>query len=166
MRIVHLKRGLPRNWSRHPAARGVVGEFDIRLRRHSRLRAKVMVFARVADLRAFWSAALGKSGLGRGVRGVVSPLMRTTINIRKGVQQPEYIEADPNYFCAIGLTHRHLTMEIISHESVHAAFSYQRRVKRSPWAKLHDFDEEHVAYPAGVIAAAINRWLHKHDLYD
>lgn len=66
----------------------------------------------------------------------------------------------------IGLVYGHLSMEIISHEAVHAGFNFSKRASRAPWdRKAQDFDEEGVAYPAGRIAAAINRVLHAAKLY-
>ena len=69
------------------------------------------------------------------------------------------------HFAIMGLVHGHLTMEIVVHESVHAAFCYAKRCKRTPWAHYADFDEEEVAYPAGRIARALNAYLHDEGLY-
>lgn len=78
------------------------------------------------------------------------------------------INADPRYFCVIGLSLpdvRRKWMTIISHEAVHAGFCYAKRVTRSPWAEKFDFDEEQIAYPSGNIASGINRQLYRRKLY-
>jgi len=49
---------------------------------------------------------------------------------------------------------------------VHAAYAYSRRVAgRKSWPDKED-PEEHVCYPAGRIAGAINQLFHHHRLYD
>lgn len=75
------------------------------------------------------------------------------------------VYVDPRYFCVIGLVRGHLSMEIISHEAVHAGCAYAKRGARAPWHDALGFDEEHIAYPAGRIAAAINRALWAAKLY-
>lgn len=98
--------------------------------------------------------------MGRWCKGAVNGLFCEVIQFHKDGTESSFIEADPRYFCAIGLVKGHLYGEIICHESVHAAFNYVKRVRRSPWdAHAKDFDEEAICYPAGRIAAEISNAL-------
>lgn len=78
-----------------------------------------------------------------------------------------WIEADPRYFCVIGLVKGFLSMEIICHEAVHAGLAYAKRHKRTPWDEhIANFEEEALCYPSGKIAAEINRAIHDAGLYE
>lgn len=161
MRLRHDPSPLPRQWSGHPSARGLLAEADIRVCGSGRLAAKLLVFSTPAALNRFWVSGLRRPGLGKHTVGAVNSLMTEMIPVRG----PSHVRADPRYFCIVGLTRNNLSMEVICHEAVHAGMAYARRVKRSPWSEALDFDEEAVAYPAGRIAAAINRFLHDSGLY-
>ena len=128
-----------------------------------RLFCKVLIFSNQAALRRFWVRGLKNGRLGR-CRGVVNALVKTTQKVAAdGTVGRMRIVTDPRYFAVMGLVKEDLTMEVLTHESVHAGFAYAKRVKRSPWAKYADLDEEEVAYPSGVIAREIVRkaegWL-------
>lgn len=159
---------LPRVWATHPQIKGLVAETDIGVSRTARLKAKVLIFKKPSDLRHFWRVVLKKGDLGNGCLGCVQSM--GIIASRPQEQGPDIDErwiADPRYFCIIGLIQGHLTMEIITHESVHAGFAYAARQQRRQWVRAHgDLDEEQVCYPAGAIAASINRFIHKKKLYD
>lgn len=162
MQVRCTKKRLPRDWSNHPKMIPHDGEFDIPV---GSLLAKLIVFKTPSDLKRFWREGLNRaSSLGRGrTLGAVNGLYCEVIPTKGS----RYLEVDPRYFCFIGLTRKHLNMETISHEAVHAAFCFVKRKSRTPWsvlAKTHD--EEAIAYPAGRIAAAINRALHKRNLYE
>jgi hypothetical protein len=164
MRFAANKRPLPRTWSHLPGAGGLVAEADIYPHPRGRLAAKLLVFDRQPALRAFWRKTLGKlhvEGLGRHCLGAVNAMCHERIPPRG----PSTLCGDPRYFCVIGLIVGHLSMEIITHESVHAGFAYAKRVGRNVWGKVGDFDEEQIAYPAGTIAGSINRVLHAKGLY-
>lgn len=163
MRLVCSKRGLPHVFEGHPAGRGIVLERDIRLGAHARLHAKLLVFSGVGMMQRFWRVALGKSALGPRCLGAVTSLSRRHENPARGTC---WLEVDPRYFCVIGLVQRHLCMNVICHEAVHAGWAYARRRARSWWDEaIRDNDEERVCYPAGLIAAAINRAVHEAGLY-
>ncbi len=155
---------LPRNWSKQ--FRGVVAECDISPTRRGRLKAKLLIFATVNDLKRFWRVDLDKGSLGRFTKGAVNGLCHEVLRVNPDGSTAFHKNVyDPRYFCVIGLVKRWLSMEVISHESVHAGFCYAKRVKKTPWAAAREFDEEEVAYPAGAIAAAINRFLFRKGLY-
>lgn len=159
-----LKNGFPRTWAKHPRNPGTLLETDIGTG-FGKLRAKLVVFRTRKDLRAFWKELLGHE-LGAGAMGAVNGLYSEIIRPRKRKPDERFLRADPRYFCVIGLTKRALTMEIITHEAVHAAFAFSKRKTRNPWdCHAREFDEEAVCYPAGRIAAAINRALHAANLY-
>lgn len=167
VRFVCSKRPIRGDFHNHPAAKGgLVAEADITPHGRGRLAAKLLVFDVPRSLARFWKKGLGHS-LGRGCKGAVNALSRTVTRFDKdGKPEWKRYEGDPRYFCIIGLCVGWLSMEIIAHESVHAGFAYEKRVKRNLFGPACDFDEERVAYPAGAIAAAINRFLHAKGLYE
>jgi len=133
---------------------------------NSRLKAKLLVFETPKDLCAFWRDVLKFKTLGRYTLGAVNSLSISYAPKAEPLN-PQRMEVDPRFFCIIGLCRKHLSMEIISHESVHAGFAFALRKMKAPWVKeIKDTKEEAVAYPAGRIAAAINRVLHKERLYE
>lgn len=165
MRVIHTKSPLPRIWTNNPQVKGIVLESDLAIG-SSRLRAKLLVFDKAHSLRAFWKAALGRGELGRYCCGAVNGLYREVWSATGKQSGRSHLEVDPRYFCIIGLLKQRLSMEIISHEAVHAAFAYAKRIKRSPWdQQAQHFDEEAICYPAGRIAATINRALHAGRMY-
>jgi hypothetical protein len=163
---IKLAKPIRRDWSRHPAAKGLLLDTDIGVG-HGRLKAKLLVFRNQTSLHHFWRHGLRKSNLGRFCLGAVNALAVEVLCVeRKGAPEKRWIEADPRYFCVIGLVQGFLSMEIICHEAIHAGFAFAKRKARSPWeAQALQFDEEAVCYPAGAIAAAINRALDKAGLY-
>jgi hypothetical protein len=164
VRIEHA-RPIPKAFSRHPHGKGIVAEADIFQTPGARLAAKLLVFASPRDLRRFWKEALGKPDLGAGCVGAVNALGHEAIDYGKDGDGKSRWVCDPRYFCIIGLCLNHLTMEVVTHEAVHAGFCYARRRGQDPWNDDRRLGEEDVAYPAGRIAAAINRWLYDRDLY-
>jgi hypothetical protein len=157
-RIRHTAKPLPRDWSDFP---GVVAENDIKLTPKSRLAAKLLVFKNRKALNAFWANCLGRP-MGFGALGAVNALATEHV----GPEGVAFIECDPRYFCVIGLVIGHLSMEIITHESVHAGFAFANRHKRDFWVPQTDeFCEEDVCYPAGRIAKRINAFLYDKGLY-
>jgi hypothetical protein len=164
-KFVATKRPLPRRWSGRRKAGGLVAEVDIRIRPRGRLCAKLLVFRNPTALRRFWRDGLGKGDLGRGCCGAVNALSLTKVDPGTG-RELEYV-GDRRYFCVIGLSVGWLSMDVVCHEAVHAAYCYERRVRRNLFgAAAADFDEERIAYPAGFIAAAVNRFLHREGLYE
>jgi len=148
----------------HPGAMGVNAEADINVG-GGRLALKVVVFDRQKWLPHFWRVVLGRPHLGARTLGAVNALAHETIDIRSGRPDRSTMWVDPRYFAIMGLVRGHLSMEIVTHESVHAAFCYAKRCKGNQWAEYTDFDEEEIAYPAGRIARAVNALLHDKCLY-
>lgn len=98
--------------------------------------------------------------------GAVNGLGYERTTIAPGKPDKSVMVVDPIYFCIMGLVASELCFEVICHEAIHAGFCYAKRVRhRNIWFDVHDLDEEHVCYPAGIIAATINRICFKHDLY-
>lgn len=157
---------IPRCFGDHPSIRGLLAEACITPVK-TRLKAKLLIFKDNKSLRHCWKHCLEKEDvdLTRDTLGVVSDTATHVINFRKGKQELEYWQTDRRYFCVIGLIKGHLTMEIITHEAVHAAFALVARGKRKQWHNSDNLDEEEVCYPAGQIAAAINSFLDKKGLY-
>lgn len=166
MKVVRNPKALPRQWSGLPHGKLIRYEADLRLGT-SRLAAKLLIFGSRWDMRYFWQHQLKAYAFKGGASlGLVNALATEVIRFTKGVESKPVMHVDPRYFCVIGLVCGHLSMNIIAHESVHAGFCYAKRVgMRNMWAEFN-FDEELVAYPAGFIAAAINRFCFEHDLYE
>ena len=165
MNVRCLDEGLPRIISSHPRARGIKAAADIWVTSKARLRLKVVVFEKKADLHHFWKAVLGRNHLGDSCLGAVNGLAYEVIDFRRGKPDLRTMMVDPRYFAIMGLVYGHLNMEIITHESVHAGFAYARRHHKNMWAERGDLDEENVCYPAGRIAKRINAFLHDEGLY-
>jgi len=155
---------LPRSFKRHPNAKGLVAEADISplgLGRRSKLFAKLLIWNSPKEMQAFWKHGLDKP-IGRRALGAVNSMCYEEWH-PDGAKR---LLADPRYFCLISLCLGELSMVIISHEAVHAGFAYEKRIKRCMFQPAMDFDEERIAYPAGYIAAAINRFCDKQGLYE
>lgn len=165
VRFVASKRIIPRSFSRHPHAKGLVAECDIFPLSNGRLAAKLLIFKSPVMLRRFWSKAMGHD-LGGKCLGAVNAMVqeRCKVSPHRNVPDVSTLVGDPRYFCIIGLCIKYLTMEIVTHEAVHAGYAYAKRVKRNVWGKIGDFDEEQIAYPSGAIADAINRFIHAKQL--
>lgn len=162
MKIRYTHTPLPRSFKGSPGSEGILAEGDI-IVGSSRLAAKLLIFDNPKSLRMWWVKSVG-SDLGKGCLGAVNGLHHEVIHFpAKGEKQrPKYLEVDPRYYCVIGLCKDHLTMEIICHESVHAGFSYAKRIKRSPWdEQAIDMDEELICYPSGKIASCIRDFAYK-----
>jgi hypothetical protein len=169
MQIRFSARPLPSDWSTLSGSEGIVFSGDVRVSSRSRLRAKILVFRDLADLQRFWRLGLGhRKPPEDTVQAVVNGLTSIiTFHSPKGSPKiPPVWQIDPVYFCVAGFVLGNLNMNCITHESVHAAYAYARRVAgRKSWPDKED-PEEHVCYPAGRIAAAINQLFHRHRLYD
>lgn len=143
---------LPRRFN-VDASSGLIHECDLPLIQGCRLRVKLLVFERPACMRRFWVKYIYPfDGLSPGTLGAVSRLSCSVISA--GREQREYEEYDPRYLCVIALCRKHITVEIVMHEAVHAGFAWAKRKVRAPWdACSLDLDEESVCYPAGRIAS-------------
>lgn len=149
---LRISSRLPSLW---PEENGLLLQADIGVN-EGRLRAKLLLFDSIRDMRAFWKKRTGHD-LGSRCRAAVNGLHRWCDNPSTGER---WLDCDERYFCMMGFTRRHLTAEIIVHECVHAGFQFARRKARSWWddEALHH-DEEAIAYPAGIIANGVVRVL-------
>ena len=161
MRVRHDPNAVRRDFATHPEARGIVAEFDVRPCRRGDLYAKVLVFKTNRDMGHFYRIVLGIRGrLARDVAGVV---VKTGVEVRDR-QGPGYRSqwvADARYFCVMGLVHRELGQEVLTHESVHAAMNYVDRVGRNTFGRHGEAEHERLTYPAGRIASGIAKRLTK-----
>jgi len=166
--IRHNHMVLPRDWSKHAEYKDVVFDCEVKVTRESRLRAKVLVFKDRKAMRLFWTKALGRPELTKCTAAVCSTITHiTTFSKQKDKpQRPPERRVDPRYFCVLGFVDGALTPDYITHESVHAAFAYDRRVRgKHHWPDRHE-PEESICYPAGRIADEIIRRFHKEGLFD
>lgn len=171
MRVVCNKEPFPRCWKEaYAGCDKALLEKDIKL---GKLYLKLLVFPSMKDMKAFWYyAEPTKYGGGRlnGCAAAVSALQCQCQKVNKegtGYDRPT-MEVDKRYFAAMGLIKKYLGMEVVTHESVHAAFAYAKRLgPKTPWAKAVDgLDEEAVCYPAGRIARLVVTALNDAGLYD
>lgn len=71
--------------------------------------------------------------------------------------------ADPIYFCLIILNLGDLTVDTVTHESVHAGYAYSyRSPKKAPHGDKNH--EENVCYPAGFVSELIENTIRKYRL--
>jgi hypothetical protein len=168
MLLKHSKKPLPLSWQRLKGVNKALLEGYVMVRGVRGLRAKVLVFKNNKDLCDFWKGINKNEYLGKNCLGVVNALgYELTHFPKKGQKQkPAHLVVDKNFFCVIGLIVTSLGMEIITHECVHAAYAYAKRVKRNLWLGSHDLDEENICYPAGIIASGVNKLLRENGMYD
>ena len=165
LKVIHSKTPLPKKWSDLPGADKALLIADLKVRKTSKLKAKLLVFKTDKDLRYFWKESLGRK-ISKGCLGLVSQLGCEWIPDTNNPSKSFY-EVDPVYFCVIGLILKGLKMEVICHEAVHAGIAYAKRTKyRNLWYGADKLDEENICYPSGRIAAAINKVLHEAKLYE
>lgn len=159
MRVRHRKKPLPRNWAVKSKSYGILGEIDIKVRHTSRLWLKALMFRTNDGLRRFWAEILQRERLDRSTLGVVNALGCEVVTFPKGGGQRSVLEVDPRYFAVMGLITGRCHMEVLTHEAVHAAFAYAKRVHhRDLWHNAKSLDEENVCYPAGRSAAELAAW--------
>lgn len=161
MRVRHTQNPLPRHWASLAEDYGLLGELDIRVRSRSRLWAKALMFDSNRNLRRFWKDILARPDTCRATKGIVTQLRETVVR-QDGTT---HLRVDPRYFCIIGLIAGYCGMEIVTHESVHAAFAYYKRTRGRTdlWPGSDVNEEEDVCYPAGRIASALAQWCHRHN---
>ncbi len=146
-KVFMSKRKVPLWWIKDKkyGDKNLLFEFNIRMP-ESRLMAKVLVFETLKAMRAYWGKVLNQTAT-RAV-GVCS-------TSPYGIRRNE-LELDPRFFCIIGLVRKRLHMDVIGHESVHAACDFaRRRGKLNHAGVIHDNPEECICYPAGWIIEAI-----------
>lgn len=170
MRVKRCEESFPAVWrTAYKGCEKAVYEGDIKIRT---LRMKLLVFKTKKDMREFWHNAeptkyTGKLG---DCVGVVSSLCCEVEGFADADDEFDpkpHMEVDGRYFAVMALLVGHLGMEVITHESVHAAFAYAKRLRtRSPWTPvLDDLDEEAVCYPAGRIARLVVQSLNNGGMY-
>jgi hypothetical protein len=166
MKVVCNKRALPRVWARaYDKEKTLLLEKDIRF---NSLYLKLLVFPSRKAFHNFWdrchpTAVGGKIG---SALGAVGSMQCESRSFKKG---RSIMGVDRRYFAVMGLVRGCLGMEIVTHESVHAAYSYAKRVgPRNPWAPVvgtDGLDEELVCYPAGRIARLVVNALNEAGMY-
>jgi hypothetical protein len=165
---------IPRCFRDHPAGGKIAAEVDIKLHsvdlaahtsreRPGRLAVKLLIFKNPKDMAVFARRALGVNN--DDCAGFVHELGYERHHFEPGKPVDKTHIVDPNYTCVMALNQETgLSMEVITHESVHAGFFHARR-SRMVWPNQKNCPDEAVCYPAGRIAAAINRFVHDKGLY-
>ncbi len=164
MRVRHHPTQMRRDFRNHPAAQGLVAEFDVRPHRRGTLHAKVLIFTSTRNLAHFYRHVLGiRTRFKGGTGGVVGAVVQTGSLAGYGdPKRPTLLwVADRRYFCLMGFTRGYLGQDVLTHESVHAAQRYVQRVKINTYGPDGDPQAERLAYPAGKIANGIARNLNR-----
>jgi hypothetical protein len=167
MRTCHNNHALPASWDGLPGIKLCSAHGDIRVTRYGRVKAKLLVFPTIKNMMKFWDKVLGSPhDLTKECLGVVNPLSWRVWDSKTGKERQM---VDPTYFAIIGLVGPKTDCMTITHESVHAALFYVRRLggkaNHSVPLEAKDVADEEICYPAGIIAAQINRFFYDNDLY-
>ena len=122
MRVEHLHPWAAAHDPHAPQGPGIVSAADIFVTGGARLRLKAVVFERQSDLRHFWRTCSVASELRPKCLGAVNGLGYERIDVAGGRERSTLV-CDPRYFAIMGWCWA-TNMEIVTHESVHAAFAY------------------------------------------
>ena len=162
MRVHHNPKLMRHDFAAHPAMAGLLAEFDVRPHPRGRLHAKVLIFGTSRQLAHFYRHGMGiRTRFRGGADGVRGAVVQTGIECASRPPDPpsSLWVADRRYFCIIGLTRNGIGAEVVTHEAVHAAQCYVRRVKMNTYGPDGNPEPERIAYPAGRIAGGIVRHL-------
>lgn len=130
--------------------------------KYSDLRLKLLVFKSHAGFVVGWNRLFQHNHIDKSTGGVVHELSREIIRFNRN-QEEHIFEHDLRYFAVMGLVKGRINMEVVTHESIHAAACLLRRKGRR--LILDQPEEEELCYPAGYIARQINLFLHRNCLY-
>ena len=175
MRVVCSDKPLPHVWkTAYAGCDKALLEKDLKL---GKLYMKLLVFRNRTELRRFWNKAEPTAvggGLKRDVVGAVGALSCECQSFAEEDDELDpkpVMEVDKRYFAVMGLVKDYLGMEVVTHECVHAAFAYAKRLgPKTPWAKaVEGLDEEAVCYPAGrlgrmVVWALLDAGMYKNNV--
>lgn len=144
-------RVIPHAYAAGKWKRLIYGEANIKVDPNvSHLEVKLLLFATLEDMWTF-RARLGlPRSRCRGWCGKWEGTCR-----RRGKIVPS-VEARFCAFMCFAMTT--ITLEIIAHECMHAAFEYSRRDNNFPYPG-RDREEERVCYPTGYLTSAVNEYL-------
>lgn len=158
-RFVALPKRLPALW--WPLSEAVLAEASITVRYADKVKLKVLLFKNKTQLQKFWREHLGIN-LGRYCGGCVSTLRDRKYFLNDdGTQREVEWRCDRRYYAIMGLCLNHLSYEVVTHESLHAAIAYVNRTagKTRQWSGDGALVEEEIAYPLGLIADSVFNWL-------
>lgn len=140
-------------WYDPKKVKGWLEHFDLKVKKHSRLKMKVYVFETQAHLLAFYRL-LGyeppKTRKKFRIGGFVWGINYNIESFATG-KLVELQEVDPEYFAVMALCKDHLDVDTVAHECTHAGFAYAKRINRAFDWRAFDFDEENVCYPTGIL---------------
>lgn len=77
----------------------------------------------------------------------------------KWAEVEQYLSVDVRYFALMLLLKSHLGVEVVSHESVHAAWRWRERMGGWPELPIDSLEEESICYPTGRICRLIYQQL-------
>lgn len=138
-------------------AKGLLIERDFRMPR-TRQWLKVLVFDTRRNMRRFARRGFDFGEPPVGCPAFCTPLETTVYDFIGDGDGACRTKVDPRYFAVIFLTAGGLRADIITHEAVHAAFSFRRRRPDFPWPDNGN-PEETLCYPAGIIAGMIHETI-------
>lgn len=128
-------------------------EARVKIHKNSRKCFKLLIFEDWYDMDDFFRLALAcDNKCDVHTKGVFNRLLTTDD------------KCDQNYVGIIALVHKHIDLELVAHECVHAAIAYAERSNYKWTAPEHDHPEEPVAYPAGRLTQTIWNYLNEENL--
>lgn len=159
MRVVVTRSNLARRIAKDTDGLLVDRDFAVT---KGRLRCKMLVFKDIRSMARFVERTMNWK-VGNTAHALTMEL-GNTVEPESG---PEYMEVDRRYFAMVCFCAKYLSAEVISHEAVHVAFAYDRRVRRKDlWSDMDENSDEAICYPAGIAANQINKILHNTGMYD
>jgi hypothetical protein len=119
--------------------------------RGTKLKCHFAVFDRRADLRRYWK------DLTMGVPEQHAVALATGLAAERWQTSLDVVTmVDPIYFAALAFLTKHLTMEIVVHEAIHAGIYFSRRANgRNLWHPEDDNPDEPTCYAGGLVATAL-----------
>jgi hypothetical protein len=158
VRVIHSKHPLPRSWAGIPGIDKVLLEHNIGIGK-SKLRLKLLVFETRISLQRFCSACGFIGGNARGANAITCSL-RSLSPVAGSKRRT--LTVDPTFYAVVVFVRKCISLDIIAHESVHAAIALAERTRyRNNWDPTSNFLEEAICYPAGILTKAISATLVK-----
>lgn len=154
-RIRKTEDYLPCNLGDMPEADGLEWMGKIFLP-NTRIAVLVFISKNRVAFRKQWKLLTGNS-IGYFCGGAVQCMDRLCEQIEGDGKIGSHVEVEPHYFCVMGFSAPDININIIAHESVHAAFAFANRFRPDPkWQYgVEEVPEEQVCYVAGEITEVL-----------
>lgn len=144
-------------------ASDIIGGWDIRLH-YSALACKTLIFRTRKSMHEFHDDLAKRGIINHGaipktafafVAELTDHVVRFPGKKEKDQREKHRLQVDPNYFAICCFVEGDMDIDKITHESIHVAYAYGRRVRKNKYFEPGDHEEEAVCYPAGVYARQV-----------